>query len=149
MNKENAQDWLDELADDAGSIDVETARGKQVVAFKYPETKDLIAIQEILSVSDEQKEGYDGGVVGFMSDVIGMCCSATVKGLRKREPHEWTRVLNATSPEDMKMSPIAVKALSLCGLETITEGIEAIAIDDGDGGAKVEKVAEAITVVPS
>ena len=149
MNKENAEDWLDELADNAGEIAVETSRGKQVIDFKYPETKDLIAIQETLSIDDEQKEKYAGGVVGFMSDVIGMCCSATVKGLRRREPHEWTRVLNATSPKDVKMSPIAVKALALCGLETITEGIEALAIDDGDGGAKVEKVAEAITEVPS
>ena len=144
---ENAQDWLDELADDAGSIDVETARGKQVIEFKYPETKDLIAIRETLSADDEQKEGHEGGIIGWMSYLIGMSCTATVKGVRTREPQEWARVLNATSPGDVKISPIAVKAMALCGLETVTEGIEALGVNDAD--AKVEKIAEAITEVPS
>ena len=143
------KDWLDELADDAGTVEIRTPQGKKSISFKYPETKDLVAINAFLQTPQDKQGDHDGGVVGFMSDVIGMCCNATVKDLRKREPSEWARVLNATSPKDVKISPIAAKALELCGLDTITEGIEGLTVEDRDKDGKVEKTKKAITPVPS
>ena len=110
-----SKDWLDDLANNAATVTI----GDKTLTLRIPSKLELLEIRKHTSMSEEERQEYDGGVEGWATMFFGMCCAVTVTGVRERTPDEWVRVIAATRAEDGSMGELCSKALDLCGYGSV------------------------------